>query len=82
MAAATAELLEDVDLLVVGGPTHAHSMSSSQTRSSAPQYVERSEGDLHLDPDYEGPGLRDWFHDLPASPVPAARSTPAWTCPR
>ena len=72
VAEATAERLAEVDLLVVGGPTHAHSMSSEQSRKGAPQYVERSDGDLHLEPGYEGPGLRDWFHDLPAAPVRAA----------
>lgn len=72
VAEATAEHLEGIDLLVVGGPTHAHSMSSEATRKGAPQYVEKSDGDLHLEPNYEGPGLREWFHDLPAHPVRAA----------
>lgn len=57
-------VLDAVDLLVVGGPTHAHGMSSQQSRGGAPQYVEKSDGDLHLEPDYAGPGLRDWFHDM------------------
>ena len=72
VAQATAERLEGIDLLVVGGPTHAHSLSSEATRKGAPQYVEKSDGDLHLEPDYEGPGLRDWFRTLPAHPVRAA----------
>jgi hypothetical protein len=69
---ATAELFQGVDLLVVGGPTHAHSLSSGATRKGAPQYVEKSDGDLHLEPHYEGPGLRDWFHDLPVQSVRSA----------
>ena len=69
---ATPEVLDGIDLLVVGGPTHAHSMSSAQTRKGAPQYVEKSDGDLHLEPDYEGPGLRDWFQKLQVAPVSAA----------
>jgi hypothetical protein len=69
---ASAEVLHGIDLLVVGGPTHAHGMSSSATRVGAPQYVEKSHGDLHLEPDFEGPGLRDWFQDMPEHPVAAA----------
>jgi hypothetical protein len=72
VAEATAELLAGADVLVVGGPTHAHGMTSETSRRSAPDYVEKSGGDLHLDPDHEGPGLREWFHRLPADPLPAA----------
>ena len=52
------------DLLIVGGPTHAHGMSSSQSRKGAPDYVERSNGDLTLEPDATGDGLRDWFNAM------------------
>jgi len=69
---ATRELVKTADLLVVGGPTHAHGMTSKQSRTGSPQYAEKSHGDLTLEPDYEGPGLRDWFHDLPGRAVPAA----------
>ena len=72
VAQATAERLAGADLLVVGGPTHAHSMTSEQSRKGAPQYVEKSDGDLHLEPGHDGPGLRDWFHGLPASAVRSA----------
>jgi hypothetical protein len=60
---ATRELVDAADLLVVGGPTHAHGMSSSMTRRSAVEDAQKKE-ELHLDPDAEGPGLRDWFHDI------------------
>ena len=69
---ATRELVKTADLLVVGGPTHAHGMTSKQSRTGSPQYAEKSHGDLELEPDYEGPGLRDWFHDLPGRALPAA----------
>ena len=72
VAHATPDVLDGIDLLVVGGPTHAHSMTSAQTRKGAPAYVEKSDGDLHLEPDHEGPGLRDWFQALPSTPVAAA----------
>jgi len=63
----SAEQVENADLLVVGGPTHAHGMSSSQSRKGAPDYVERSHGDLALEPEATGEGLRDWFHAMGTS---------------
>jgi len=53
------------DLLVVGGPTHAHGMSSRQSRKGAPDYVDRYDPPLSLEPGWDGPGLRDWFDTLP-----------------
>ena len=44
----------------------------SSPGKGAPQYVEKSDGDLHLEPGHDGPGLRDWFHGLPASAVRSA----------
>jgi hypothetical protein len=52
------------DLLIVGGPTHVHGMTSETTRKSAVD-VAAKDDDLDLDPDAEGPGLREWFHGLP-----------------
>jgi hypothetical protein len=62
--AADAEALAWADLLIVGGPTHAHSLSSKQSRQNAVDTAAKPDSGLHLDPDAEGPGLRDWFHDL------------------
>jgi hypothetical protein len=64
VAEATAELVADADLLVVGGPTHVHGMTSAMSRKSAVEQA-ASDDDLELDPDAEGPGLRDWFDGLP-----------------
>lgn len=47
---------EDVDLLVVGGPTHAFSMSRANTREDA-----RKEG---LPLISTGPGIREWLADV------------------
>ena len=69
---ASVEALAGIELLVVGGPTHVHAMSSEKSRAGAPQQAEKSGGDLHLEPNYEGPGLRDWFHGLTSTPVRAA----------
>jgi hypothetical protein len=59
--------VSDAGLLVVGGPTHMRGMTTGLSRrmgvsaegKKAPE--ERHE----LEPKAEGPGIRDWFHDLP-----------------
>jgi hypothetical protein len=59
VADAPSTLPQDVDLLVVGGPTHAFSMSRSKTRHEA---VERGA--------HEGPeetGIREWLAQLAPS---------------
>lgn len=58
---ASHELVAGADLLVVGGPTHAHGMSRPATRDAARGAADDATKDLHLDPDAEGDGLRDWF---------------------
>ena len=63
---ATAERVCAADLLVVGGPTHVHGMSSEKSRKAARDALAKSGNDLTLDPDAEGEGLRDWFHAVPA----------------
>jgi hypothetical protein len=60
-----ANVLDGVELLVVGGPTHVHGMSNSTSRAGAVDMAAREGADLELDPDHEGEGLRDWFHHLP-----------------
>ena len=61
---ATAERLAGADLLVVGGPTHAHGMSRATTRDSAIADATKPEPPLDVDPDAEGEGLREWFDGL------------------
>ena len=60
---ATPELLAAVDLVVVGGPTHVHGISSERSRSGAVDMAAKDD-DLELDPHAYGEGLRDWFDDL------------------
>jgi hypothetical protein len=64
VAGATPELLEGADLVVAGGPTHAHGMSRAATRKSAVDQTRKHDGQPALDADAEGPGLRDWFGSL------------------
>jgi len=56
------ERAEDLDLLVVGGPTHAHGLATDRTRHIA---VEHAHEGAHVEPDAtEEPGLRSWLGDL------------------
>jgi len=61
---ADAQLVDWADLVVVGGPTHAHGMTSSASRKSAQEVTQKPDSPLELDPDAAGPGLRDWLRDL------------------
>lgn len=55
-------LLADLDLLVAGGPTHVHGMSSRRTRKGAADDAGKRH---HTAPDVEGTPLRDWLDGLP-----------------
>jgi hypothetical protein len=61
---ATNAVLDGAVLLVVGGPTHAHSMSRTATRASAVEDAAKAEKHLELDPDAYGDGLREWFASI------------------
>jgi hypothetical protein len=61
---ADAELVKSADLVVIGGPTHAHGMSHVSTRKGAVEAAEKPGSDLVLDPDADDPGLREWFASL------------------
>jgi hypothetical protein len=71
---ATAERVAAADLLVVGGPTHVHAMSTTRSRQAGRDAAHKPGHETHLDPDAEGEGLRDWFHTLPATAPRAAAS--------
>lgn len=61
---ATPESVNRADLVVVGGPTHAHGMSREQTRQAAVEAARKPGSSLVLDPDAAGEGLREWFGTL------------------
>ena len=52
----------DIDLLVVGGPTHRHGLSSSKSRQAAARDAKNKFSEPTLEP-----GLRDWLKQLPPS---------------
>jgi hypothetical protein len=60
----TAEQVAAAELLVVGGPTHVHGMTSSTSRKGAVEAVAKSSGELSLDRDVGDVGLREWFDGL------------------
>ena len=65
-------LLDDADLVVVGGPTHVHGMSRPRTRQAAVEAAEKPASPLHTEPDALSPGLREWFGSLDRYQVKAA----------
>ncbi len=68
------ELLDHVDLIVVGGPTHVHGMSRTSTRKAAVEAAGKPGSDLVLDIDTErqAQGLRERFDSLSRVDVSAA----------
>jgi len=58
------EVLRDADLVVVGGPTHAHGMSRPVTRRGAAQMTAKPQSGQSLEPEALAPGLREWFAGL------------------
>jgi hypothetical protein len=63
VAEATSELVADADLLVCGGPTHAHGLSRPGTRRMAVDGA-RKDQSLEVVPGAAGPGLREWTESL------------------
>jgi hypothetical protein len=57
--------LAEVDLLLVGGPTHMHGLATNRSRQMAVEGAHEDKG-THVEPDAaEGPGLRGWLAGLP-----------------
>jgi len=52
------------DLLIVGGPTHAHGMSRASTRKAAADAAAKPASGVQLEPGALGTGLREWFDSL------------------
>jgi hypothetical protein len=78
VASAPRAVPADVDLIVVGGPTHAHGMSRPGTRASAARTASTPVISAYV-------GVREWLGDLvpPGRPVAAAAfdtrlSKPRW----
>ncbi|GAB2843546.1 flavodoxin family protein [Microbacterium insulae] len=57
-------LPDDIDVLVVGAPTHAHSLSRPESRAEAVQWARDERKDLHLDGVWSDLGIREWLKDF------------------
>ena len=72
VSAASAAVLDGADLVVAGGPTHAHGMSRAAISKAAVEAADKPASGLKVEPDLLGPGLRDWFGSLGRYRVKAA----------
>jgi len=63
---AAPELLAGADVVVVGGPTHVHGLSSKRSRKGAVSVAAKDGSGLTLEPHATETGLRDWFTSVPA----------------
>lgn len=61
------ESVEAADLVVVGGPTHVHGMSSSFSRRAAQEAAQKPGSDLTMDATAVDNGLREWLEQLAAA---------------
>ena len=64
VTSATATLVAWADLVLVGGPTHAHGLTTMRTRTGAREAADKPNSGLVVDPKAAGTGLRDWFRTL------------------
>lgn len=55
------------ELLVVGGPTHMHGMSSGISRRMGLENEHKAGHGDRIDAGASGPGVRDWLHDMPTA---------------
>lgn len=66
VGSATHDLVSRADLLVVGGPTHAHGLTSPMSREGSLDPPPQS--GLEVDPDAGGIGVREWLDALQTLP--------------
>jgi hypothetical protein len=72
VADASPDLLQDADLVLVGGPTHVHGMSRPTSRKSAIEAAAKPGSGLRLQQDAGGPGIREWLTGLAQAGAEAA----------
>ena len=70
VAQADAARIRDADLIVVGGPTHVHSMSRASTRKGAAKQAAGEGRGLTLEPGALQEGVREWLTSLGAARGP------------
>lgn len=65
----TPPVLANADVVVVGAPTHAHSLSRPQTRAEAAKWAADPKRDIALEPNADGTGVREWLASKPLAPA-------------
>jgi len=58
----------EADLVVIGAPTHAHSIPGTRSRAEAAAWAADPERRLTLEPEATGPGVREWLKGLDEAP--------------
>ena len=56
------------DLVVVGAPTHAHSLPRATSREEAARWAHDPEQHLELEADADASGVREWIGSLDSTP--------------
>ena len=64
VAEAPDALIDNPDLVVLGGPTHAHGMSRPSTRQAAVADAHKHGRDLTVEPSAQGPGARELLESI------------------
>lgn len=67
VAEVSAEEVAAADLLVVGAPTHAHSLPRHESRAQAAEWSADPKRHLDLEEHALDPGVREWLDRLPAA---------------
>ena len=62
------DAIGEVDLVIIGAPTHAHSLSTQSSRKEAEEWAADPERNLQLDPQAQGRGVREWLDSQPPLP--------------
>lgn len=57
----TSEMVGKADLVVVGGPTHLHSLSRPSSRKAAAEAANKPHSGITLEQGADGPGIREWL---------------------
>jgi hypothetical protein len=58
-----------VDLVVIGAPTHAHTLPRASSREDAAKWAADPDQHLNLEPDASKPGVREWIDGLSTAPA-------------
>lgn len=77
----TLPVLENANIVIVGAPTHAHTLSRPATRAEAVKEAADPTKGLALEPNAESTGIREWLETAPSLPDSSRHSTRALTSP-